>query len=123
MRTDLFGRGRVAATAFRSVLAIGGIDTPPPLSDARNEFSGTEGGEAGKRIARHHHGASQSALLAAHLLQRTDPRLILKTAGAASMTGSLLTKGTERTAPQIADAIESLASIESAHAGIHRARP
>jgi zinc protease len=55
-------------------------------------------------------------LLAVHLLVRNgsevDPENL---AGTASMTGSLLTKGTEkRTAPQIADAIESLGgSIES----------
>ncbi len=111
------GVGALLATAFRSVLAIGGIDTPPAPS-ATHEMSFPEPKEVklenGLRVIIMERPSLP--LLAAHLLVRNgsevDPENL---AGAASMTGSLLTKGTEkRTAPQIADAIESLGgSIES----------
>jgi zinc protease len=105
------------APAFRSVLAIGGIDTPPAPS-ATHEFRFPEPKKAklenGLRVIMVERPSLP--LLAAHLLVRSgsevDPGNL---AGAASMTGSLLTKGTEkRTAPEIARAIESLGgSIES----------
>ena len=105
------------ATAFRSALAIGGIDTPPAPS-ATHEFRFPEPKEAklenGLRVIMVERPSLP--LLAAHLLVRSgsevDPDNL---AGAASMTGSLLTKGTEkRSAPEIARAIESLGgSIES----------
>ena len=109
--------GMLLAPAFRSALAIGGIDTPPAPS-ATHEISFPEPKETklenGLRVIMVERPSLP--LLAAHLLLRSgsevDPDNL---AGAASMTGSLLTKGTEkRTAPEIARAIESLGgSIES----------
>src|SRR3984893_13396609 len=98
-----------AATQFAS--AIGGIDKAPAGS-ASHEIAFAQPTEArlenGLRVI----VAERPGLpiLAAELLVRTGagggPE---GRAGAASMTGSLLTKGTERmTAPQIASAIESL---------------
>ncbi len=109
--------GFLMATSFRSALAIGGMDTPPAPS-ATHEISFPEPKEAkldnGLRVIMVERPGLP--LLAAHLLVRSgsevDPGNL---AGTASMTGSLLTKGTEkRTAPEIANAIESLGgSIES----------
>jgi zinc protease len=109
--------GILLATAFRSALAIGGIDTPPAPS-ATHAISFPEPKEVklenGLRVIMVER--PRLPLLAAHLLVRSgsevDPDNL---AGAASMTGTLLTMGTEkRTAPEIAREIESLGgSIES----------
>jgi len=109
--------GVLLATVVRSVLAIGGIDTPPAPS-ATHEMSFPEPKEAklenGLRVIIMERPTLP--LFAAHLLVRNgsevDPDNL---SGVASMTGSLLTKGTgKRTAPEIASAIESLGgSIES----------
>jgi zinc protease len=104
-------------SAFRSAYAIGGIDTPPPAS-APSDISFAQPKETrlenGLRVI----VAERPGLplLAMELLVRTgaeiDPEGL---AGAASMTGSLLTEGTEKmSATQIAVAIESLGgSIDS----------
>ncbi len=109
--------GILLTTTLHSALAIGGIDTPPAPS-ATHEISFPEPKESkldnGLRVIMVERPSLP--LLAAHLLVRSgsevDPANL---AGAASMTGALLTKGTEkRTAPEIANAIESLGgSIES----------
>jgi zinc protease len=102
---------------LRSAFAIGGLDAPPPPS-APHEVSFAAAQETklenGLRVI-----VAQRPglpLLAAQLLVRSgaesDPSDL---AGAASMTASLLTKGTETmSASQIASAIESLGgSIDS----------
>jgi zinc protease len=104
--------------ALRSwALAIGGVDTPPPAS-APHETTFSQPKETklanGLRVVVVERPGLP--LLAAEVLVRTgaevDPKDL---AGTASMTGSLLIKGTETmTAPQIASAIESLGgSIDS----------
>jgi zinc protease len=103
--------------AVQLVSAIGGVDKAPPPS-APHEITFVEPKEArlenGLRvIVAERPGVP---LLAAELLVRTGAEVDPEgRAGVASMTGSLLTKGTERmTAPQIASAIESLGGeIES----------
>jgi zinc protease len=103
--------------AIRFAPAIGGLDKAPPPS-APHEVTFVEPKEArlenGLRVI----VAERPGLpiMAAELLVRTGAEVDPEgRAGAASMTGSLLTKGTERmTAPQIANAIESLGGeIES----------
>ncbi len=107
----LFSIGVVFFAALQCAYAIGGIDTPPPPS-APSDISFAQPKEArlenGLRVI----VAERPGLplLAAELLVRTgaeiDPEGL---AGAASMTGSLLTEGTEKmSATQIAVAIESL---------------
>lgn len=103
--------------AIQSASAIGGIDTPPPPS-AKQEIKFAAPKETklpnGLRVI----VAERPGLplLAAHVLIRNgaevDPEGL---AGTASMTGDLLTKGTETMpAPEIASAIESLGgSIDS----------
>lgn len=97
--------------------AIGGIDKAPPAS-APHEITFVQPKEArlenGLRVI----VAERPGLplLAAEVLVRTGAEVDPDgRAGAASMTGSLLTKGTERmSAPQIASAIETLGGeIES----------
>jgi zinc protease len=105
------------AATVPSVLAIGGIDTPPAPA-ATHALSFPEPKEVklenGLRVIMVER--PRLPLLAAHLLVRSgsevDPDNL---AGVASMTGTLLTMGTEkRTAPEIAREIESLGgSIES----------
>jgi zinc protease len=112
MRTRLIlaaGFGLIAA--LQPAFGIGGVDTPPAPSEP-HEVTFTQPKETklanGLRlIVAERPGLP---LLAAELLVRNgaevDPKDL---AGTASMTGSLLTKGTESmTAPQIASAIESL---------------
>ena len=103
--------GFLILAAFSSVFAIGGVDTPPPPS-ATHEVRFSQPKETklanGLRVVVVERPGLP--LLAAELLVRNgaevDPKDL---AGTASMTGSLLTKGTESmTAPQIASAIESL---------------
>ena len=103
--------------AFSSGFAIGGVDTPPPAS-APHEVTFSQPKETklanGLRVVVVERPGLP--LLAAEVLIRNgaevDPKDL---AGTASMTGSLLTKGTETmTAPQIATAIETLGgSIDS----------
>jgi len=109
--------GLLILTAVSSVFAIGGVDTPPPAA-APHEITFSQPKETklpnGLRVIVVERPGLP--LLAAELLVRTgaevDPKDL---AGTASLTGSLLTKGTETmTAPQIASAIESLGgSIDS----------
>jgi zinc protease len=107
----IFTVGLAFFAAVRSASAIGGIDTPPPPS-APHETAFVQPKEArlenGLRVI----VAERPGLpiLAAELLVRNGAEVDPDgRAGAASMTGSLLTKGTEKmTAPQIASAIESL---------------
>lgn len=113
----IFSAGVVFFAAVQLVSAIGGIDTAPPAS-APHEITFVEPKETrlenGLRVI----VAERPGLpiLAAEVLVRTGAEVDPEgRAGATSMTGSLLTKGTERmTAPQIASAIESLGGeIES----------
>lgn len=99
------------AISLSSALAIGGIDTPPAPT-APHEVTFTQPKETklanGLRVVVVERPGLP--LLAAEVLVRigaeVDPKGL---AGTASMTGSLLTKGTETmTAPQIASTIESL---------------
>ena len=109
--------GVMCLTTIHSVWAIGGVDTPPAPS-ARHETKFAAPRETklpnGLRVI-----VAQRPglpLLAAEVLVRdgaeVDPE---GRAGTASMTGDLLTKGTETmSAPEIASAIESLGgSIDS----------
>jgi zinc protease len=113
----LFSAGLVFFSAVQLVSAIGGIDKAPSASPP-HEIIFVEPKEArlenGLRVI----VAERPGLplLAAELLVRTGAEVDPEgRAGATSMTGSLLTKGTEKmTAPQIANAIESLGGeIES----------
>ena len=109
--------GVLCLTTIQSASAIGGIDTPPAPS-ARHEIKFAAAKETklpnGLRVI----VAQRPGLpmLAAQVLVRNgaeaDPEGL---AGTASMTGALLTKGTETmSAPEIARAIESLGgSIDS----------
>ena len=118
MRTRaLCSIGVVLFGAIQFASATGGIDTAPPAS-APHEITFAQPKEAklenGLRVI----VAERPGLplLAAELLVRTGAEVDPDgRAGAASMTGSLLTKGTEKmSAPQIASAIESLGGeIES----------
>ena len=109
--------GLVFFATIQLVSGIGGVDKPPSPS-APHEVTFAQPTEArlenGLRVI----VAERPGLpiLAAELLVRTGAEVDPEgRAGAASMTGSLLTKGTDRmTAPQIASAIESLGGeIES----------
>jgi zinc protease len=118
MKTRIFF---VAALLFcvllRSALAIAGVDKPPPAAEAR-EVSFAQPKETkltnGLRVVVIERPGLP--LLAAEVLVRNgaevDPKDL---AGTASMTGTLLTRGTESmSAPEIASAIESLGgSIDS----------
>jgi zinc protease len=109
--------GFLFVTAFSSAFAIGGVDAPPPAA-APHEVTFSQPKETklanGLRVVVVERPGLP--LLAAEVLVRTGAEVDAKDlAGTASMTGSLLTKGTETmTAPQIASAIESLGgSIDS----------
>jgi zinc protease len=109
--------GVVFFAAIQLVSAIGGIDTAPPASaphDVTFVVPKEDRLENGLRVVVAERPGVP--MLAAELLVRTGAEVDPEgRAGVASMTGSLLTKGTERmTAPQIASAIESLGGeIES----------
>lgn len=113
----IYSVGVVFFAATQFVSAIGGVDKAP-LPSAPHEITFVvpkeDRLENGLRvIVAERPGVP---LLAAELLVRTGAEVDPEgRAGVASMTGSLLTKGTERmTAPQIASAIESLGGeIES----------
>jgi zinc protease len=107
----IFGAAIIFLVRINTTWAIGGIDTPPPPA-APHEVVFTQPKETklenGLRVVVVERPSLP--LLAAELLVRNgaevDPANL---AGAASMTGSLLTKGTETmSAPEIASAIESL---------------
>src|SRR2546423_4905556 len=112
-----FAAGLSLFVTIASALAIGGVDTPPPAA-APHEVRFSQPKETklanGLRVVVVERPGLP--LLAAEVLVRNgaevDPKDL---AGTASMTGSLLTKGTKTmTAPQIASAIESLGgSIDS----------
>ena len=107
----LFSAAAVFFAAVQLASAIGGLDKAPQPAPP-HEITFVEPKEArldnGLRVI----VAERPGLpiLAAEVLIRTGAEVDPEgRAGAASMTGSLLTKGTERmTAPQIASAIESL---------------
>lgn len=110
----------IFGTTLRSVFGIGGLDTPPSPS-APHQINFTQPKETrlenGLRVIVAER--PDLPLLAAELVVRTgaeaDPPNL---AGVASMTGSLLTKGTESmSAPEIARAIESLGGEISSGAG------
>src|SRR4051794_19041353 len=107
----LFAAGLSLFATLASAFAIGGVDTPPPAS-APHEITFSQPKETklanGLRVIVVERPGLP--LLAAELLVRNgaevDPKDL---AGTASMTGSLLMRGTESmTAPQIANAIETL---------------
>jgi zinc protease len=116
MRTFL-ASGFLLCSALSSAFAIAGVDQPPAASEphevtfAQPKETKLENGLRVVVIER-----PKLPLLAAELLIRNgaevDPKDL---AGTASMTGTLLARGTESmTAPQIASAIESLGgSIDS----------
>src|SRR5436309_4814327 len=101
----------ICCVSLRSAFAIGGVDTPPPPS-APHEVTFSQPKEAklanGLRVVVVERPGLP--LLAAELVVRNGAEVDPKDrAGTASMTGSLLTRGTESmSAPQIATAIESL---------------
>jgi zinc protease len=108
---SIFAAGLLVLAPLSPVFAIGGVDTPPPAS-APHEVTFSQPKETklanGLRVIVVERPGLP--LLAAELLVRNgaevDPKDL---AGTASMTGSLLTRGTESmTAPQIANAIETL---------------
>lgn len=110
-------RGFLILATSSSAFAIGGVDTPPPAAPPHavtfSQPKETKLANGLRVVVAERPGLP---LLAAELLVRNgaevDPKDL---AGTASMTGVLLTKGTETmTAPQIASAIESLGgSIDS----------
>jgi len=109
--------GVVFFATIQLVSAIAGVDKAPPAS-APHDITFVVPKEArlenGLRVIVAERPGSP--ILGAELLVRTGAEVDPEgRAGVASMTGSLLTKGTERmTAPQIASAIESLGGeIES----------
>jgi zinc protease len=111
MKARLIFTFGIVLLATRSTYAIGGVDTPPPPSETHptifSQPKETKLDNGLRVIVVERPGIP---LVAAELLVRngaeTDPQ---DRAGCASMTGSLLTKGTEKmSAPQIASAMESL---------------
>jgi zinc protease len=114
---NFFAIGFLVCAALPNALAIGGVDTPPPPAEPR-EVTFAQPKETkldnGLRVVVIERPGLP--LLAAELLIRNgaevDPRDL---AGTASMTGTLLTRGTESmSAPEIASAIETLGgSIDS----------
>jgi zinc protease len=106
-----FIAGLLLCATFSGAFAIGGVDTPPAPAEPR-EVTFAQPKETklanGLRVVVIERPGLP--LLAAELLVRNgaevDPKGL---AGTASMTGTLLTRGTESmSAPQIASAIESL---------------
>src|SRR6202011_6178500 len=103
--------GFVSVATMSSAFAIGGVDTPPAPS-APHEVTFSQPKETklanGLRVVVVERPGLP--LLAAELLVRSGAEVDAKDlAGSASMTGSLLTRGTETmSAPEIATAIESL---------------
>jgi zinc protease len=103
--------GFVFLAMFSSAFGIGGLDTPPPAAPPHEvTFSQPKETKLANGLRVVVVERPGLPLLAAEVLVRNgaevDPKDL---AGTASMTGSLLIKGTETmTAPQIASAIESL---------------
>ena len=109
--------GLLFCATLPPVFAIGGVDKPPPAAES-HEVSFAQPKETklenGLRVVVIERPGLP--LLAAELLIRNGAEVDPKDrAGTASMTGSLLTRGTESmSAPEIASAIESLGgSIDS----------
>jgi zinc protease len=97
--------------ALSSALAIGGVDTPPaPTAPHEVTFSQPKETRLANGLRVIVVERPSLPLLAAEVLVRSGAEVDDKdVAGTASMTGSLLTRGTESmSAPQIATAIESL---------------
>jgi zinc protease len=98
-------------TTISSAFAIGGVDGPPPPAAPRETtFSQPKETKLANGMTLVVVERPGIPLLAAEVIVRTgaevDPKDL---AGTASMTGSLITRGTETmTAPQIATAIETL---------------
>jgi zinc protease len=112
MKTRLiFAAGLLFCATLSSALAIGGVDTPPAPS-APHEVTFSQPKETklanGLRVVVVERPGLP--LLAVELIVRSGAEVDAKDiAGTASMTGSLLTRGTETmSAPEIATAIESL---------------
>jgi len=111
MKARIFSTFGIFSLAVTLAYATGGVDTPPPPSDPHEvTFSQPKETklENGLRVIVVERPTLP--LLAAEVLIRNgaevDPK---ERAGCASMTGTLLTKGTEKmSAPQIATAMESL---------------
>src|ERR1700737_1911922 len=112
MKTRLiFAAGVLFLATLFSVLAIGGVDTPPAPSAAHEgTFSQPKETKLANGLRVVVVERPGLPLLAAELLVRSGAEVDAKDlAGSASMTGSLLTRGTETmSAPEIATAIESL---------------
>ncbi len=106
--------------ALQSVLAIAGVDAPPPPS-ARHETKFAKPKEARLKNGLRVIVAERPdlPLLAAQMVVRNGAEIDgPKLAGTASLAGDLLTKGTEsRSAPEIAETIESLGGAIEAGAG------
>jgi zinc protease len=118
MKTRLiFATGLLFFATLSSVLAIGGVDTPPaPTAPHEVTFSQPKETKLANGLRVVVVERPGLPLLAAELLVRSGAEVDAKDlAGTASVTGSLLTRGTETmSAPQIATAIESLGgSIDS----------
>jgi zinc protease len=110
----------ICLTTVQSALAIGGVDTQPPPS-ARHETNFAKPQEAWLKNGLRVIVAERAGLplLSAEVLVRNGAAADGKgLAGTATMTGELLSKGTEtRSAPQIATTIESLGGSLDSGAG------
>ena len=110
----------IFGVALRAALAISGVDTPPaPAPPRETNFTRPRETKLDNGLRLIVAERPDLPLLAAEVVVRNgaeiDPPNL---AGAASMTGALLTKGTESmSAPQIASAIESLGGDISSGAG------
>ena len=110
----------IFGVALRAALAISGVDTPPaPAPPRETNFTPPRETKLDNGLRLIVAERPDLPLLAAEVVVRhgaeIDPPNL---SGAASMTGALLTKGTESmSAPQIASAIESLGGDISSGAG------
>ncbi|HJT81794.1 MAG TPA: pitrilysin family protein, partial [Chthoniobacterales bacterium] len=112
--------GSLLVIAFSSVLAIGGVDTPPPpAAPAQPQFAQPAETRLDNGLRVIVAQRPDLPLVAAQVVICTGAEADAPgLAGTASMTGTLLTKGTESmSAPQIAEAIESLGGDISSGAG------
>jgi len=110
----------IFGVAVRAALAISGVDTPPPPAPPHEiNFTQPKETKLENRVRVIVAERPDLPLLAAEVVVRNgaeiDPPNL---AGTASITGALLTKGTESmSAPQVASAIESLGGDISSGAG------
>lgn len=110
-RQLIFAAGLLLVASLSSALAVGGLDTAPaPSAPHETTFSQPKETKLANGLRVVVVERPGLPLLAAELLVRSGAEVDGKElAGTASMTGSLLTRGTESmSAPQIATAIESL---------------